>query len=736
MARVRKPQGGKAYRWRVREMSKPREVHLWTKYALAYVLVMAIPFTVFSVMVNRYLTNEMTASIQSEMTNTLSAARQSFDQKINQMVSISLQINQVNDFRGASLSTYSYASRRNVQQMLKAFWATSQAYKGISYYQRDLPEVVFTIAGTFDVSNYRLFLDEPTGRWLTLAEMNDEQLNQVWYAADENRDGIYSKSDTLIFAQPVADIPGGFLLFEWSEAGVRSMLPSIPEGGQLTITHGGKWLYPFQTGEELRQPEAGLRKTDDGYWEGAAYSPDFGLTYGYRCQVGDLGSKARTTLQAYMLIIGLIGLLCFFAIVETSRHHAKPIEQLMELTEDLVPDDVYGIARLQSAMHQLRSYSQQLVDIRTSTLRSNALIRLVRGRYHSEEDAEENLRRLDMTFRQPWRVVMLLQRDKAWEMDVPEKVCARLSRSHDIYGFSYAERSVFVMLVGMDSQDRQPLVRELEQLAQEPEFADSQPRFSLGIPFEKLTQAPQSYMDALSAGRRMTGEGVAVYEQSEPEEAPFYPEEELQALETALNNQDRNRTAFLYDILMTMVSRNRHVYLYTVTLLSEMIRLYTQALPEEEDGASVCGPVVCGQCVNDVEDMLDCLRKLHLRALQHMTEQDLENSATEMTGIANYISSCEELDTLTVSTVAERYGMNASSLSHRFKKQMGCNISDYIFTCKMNHACTLLRSTDQTVAEIAQKVGYSQYTSFVRQFKRQKGLTPTAYRDAWRKEHE
>lgn len=736
MARVRKPQSGKAYRWRVREMSKPRAVHLWTKYALAYVLVMAIPFTVFSVMVNRYLTNEMTASIQSEMTNTLSAARQSFDQKINQMVSISLQINQVNDFRGASLSTYSYASRRNVQQMLKAFWATSQAYKGISYYQRDLPEVVFTIAGTFDVSNYRLFLDEPTGRWLTLAEMNDEQLNQVWYAADENRDGIYSKSDTLIFAQPVADIPGGFLLFEWSEAGVRSMLPSIPEGGQLTITHGGKWLYPFQTGEELRQPEAGLRKTDDGYWEGAAYSPDFGLTYGYRCQVGDLGSKARTTLQAYMLIIGLIGLLCLFAIVETSRHHAKPIEQLMELTEDLVPDDVYGIARLQSAMHQLRSYSQQLVDIRTSTLRSNALIRLVRGRYHSEEDAEENLRRLDMTFRQPWRVVMLLQRDKAWEMDVPEKVCARLSRSHDIYGFSYAERSVFVMLVGMDSQDRQPLVRELEQLAQEPEFADSQPRFSLGIPFEKLTQAPQSYMDALSAGRRMTGEGVAVYEQSEPEEAPFYPEEELQALETALNNQDRNRTAFLYDILMTMVSRNRHVYLYTVTLLSEMIRLYTQALPEEEDGASVCGPVVCGQCVNDVEDMLDCLRKLHLRALQHMTEQDLENSATEMTGIANYISSCEELDTLTVSTVAERYGMNASSLSHRFKKQMGCNISDYIFTCKMNHACALLRSTDQTVAEIAQKVGYSQYTSFVRQFKRQKGLTPTAYRDAWRKEHE
>ncbi len=738
MARVRQLQRRRVYHGAQENCPSPlhtqvRAAHLWIRYALAYVLVMAIPFTVFSVMVNRYLTNEMTASIQSEMTNTLAAARQSFDQKINQMVSISLQIDQVNDFRGASLSTYSYASRRAVQQMLKAFWATGQVYRGISYYQRDLPGIVFTIAGTFDVNNYRFFYDGQTGSWLTLEQMSDEQLDQVWYAAGENRDGITPKGATLIFTQPVPNIPGGFLLFELSESGVRSMLPSIPEGGQLTITRNGTWLYPFQPDETLRQPEPGLHKTDGGQWEDAVYSPEFNITYGYRCETGDLGAKTRATLQVYMLVTVLIGLLCLFAIVETSRHHARPIEQLVALTEDLVPDDVYGIARLQSAMHQLRSYSQQLVDIRTSTLRTNALIRLVRGRYHSEEDAEENLRRLDMTFRQPWRVVMLLQRDQAWEMDVPEKVCARLSRSHDIYGFSYAERSVFVMLVGMDSQDRRPLVRELELLAQEPEFSDSQPRFSLGIPFEKLTQAPQSYMDALSAGRRMTGEGVAVYEQSEPEETPFYPEDELQALETALSNQDRNRTAFLYDILMTMVSRNRHVYLYSVTLLSEMIRLYTQALPEENGG---CGPVVCGQCVNDVEDMLDCLRNLHTRALQHMAEQDLENSATEMTGIANYISSCEELDTLTVSTVAERYGMNASSLSHRFKKQMGCNISDYIFTCKMNHACALLRSTDQTVAEIAQKVGYSQYTSFVRQFKRQKGLTPTAYRDAWRKEHE
>ena len=93
MARVRQPRRKYLEQRRRREEPKPRIAHLWVKYALAYVLVMAIPFIVFSVMANRYLANEITASIQSEMTNTLAAARQSFDQKINQMVSISLQIN-------------------------------------------------------------------------------------------------------------------------------------------------------------------------------------------------------------------------------------------------------------------------------------------------------------------------------------------------------------------------------------------------------------------------------------------------------------------------------------------------------------------------------------------------------------------------------------------------------------------------------------------------------------------
>ena len=711
-------------------------MQLWKKMALTYVLIMLIPFAIFSTIINSYLTNEMADSVQSEMTNTLATAQKNFSQKINQMVAISLQIGQMKDFTSKNLSDYSYSSRKNIQQALLTFIVTGQTYYGISYYQRSLPNIVFTKMGTVEVTNYHIFYDAASEQWLTLEQMSDAQLNQRWYTVNQHQNVLNQNEKTLIFAQPLADISGGFLLFEFHEADIRSLLPSIADESQITIAQNGSLLYPFSaSNEELNFSEAGLHKTQDGFWENTIYSQDFNITYVYRCKASDLGSNARFALQTFMVIMSIVGLVCIGIIVQTTRHHTKPIEQLVKLTEDLVPNDVYGLARLQTAMHQLRSYSQELVDIRTGALRTNVLIRLIRGRYSCEEDAEESLRRVDVTFRQPWRVIILLQQDQAAESDMPEKTAARLSSKHDVYAFSYAERSIFVMLVGMDSQVRQPLVEELKALSEEAKSSDRQIRFAVGSAFQKMSAASQSYMDALSAARRMTEECVTVYE-TEDEGAAFYPEEELNALQIALNNMDRNRVSFLYDILMRMVSRNRSAFLYTVTILSEMIRLYSEALPQENSSEARSDAALCDCQVNDIEDMLDCLSSLHTRMLQHMAKLDIEDSSTEMLGIANFISSCDELSTLTVSSVADRYGMNVSSLSHRFKNQMGCNISDYIFNCKMNHACALLRSTDQTVAEIAQQIGYSQYTSFVRQFKRQKGLTPTAYREAWRKEQE
>ena len=710
---------------------------IWIKYAVTYLMVLAIPLLVFNAFFNVYISSQTQKDVEEAMTGILTKVQTDFDQKVNQMFAISAQLSKVRDFKPGSLSQYSFEARQAIRQALAAYAATNMFFQDIVYYHCQLPDVVFTSCGTYSASFYRVFYDPDLDQWLTLDQMEPGRLTQRWFRYGENASGRIGMGDALFYCQPLED-GQGCLLYEIREASISGLFDAVTQGGEVYILREGAPLYPFQPGalpENIRPGET-PRRLADGRYQFALASPSTGLTYVYISGASDIGVVAQTALNAFMLLTVAVGLCCFIMVVLAAGRHAKPIDQLVSLSAEIAPDNVHGVASIQNAMHQLQSRSQELDAMLQDAMRGHALIRLIRGKYRSGQEAEDNLRRLDMTFRQPYRVIMLLRWDVDWEeRELPRRITAYLSRQHDVYGFAYAERSVYVLMAGMDSPDRQPLAAQLAEMTGQPEFSAGHLHFSLGGSFTTFTDAQESYMQALSSSRRNPGAPVTLFQESDENEL-FYPREELQALEAALANQDRNRTAFLYDVLLTLIQKHNHIYFYTVSLLSEMINLYLQSLSLRNtgraDGPDSYAASLKGEYMNDVDDMLVCLRRLHTRALQLMTESDLSSSATEMTGIANYISACEEWDTLTVGAVADRFGIHVSSLSHKFKEQMGCNISDYILTCKMNHACTLLRSTEETVADIAQRIGYSQYTSFVRTFKRLKGMTPTAYRDAWR----
>ena len=705
---------------------------LWLKYAATYLLVLAVPFLAFTLFFNSFLAQETEKNARETLESALDKIVTDFDQRVEQMAVIGAQLDNMRDFGLVSLQNFDYSVRYGVQRSLLAFKNTNTFFRDILYYHRAQPQVVFSGVGTYLTSYYRLVYDSVSGRFRPLNGLS-AVLVKGWVPCQRVTAGQLNLPAALLYIQPLTTVSGGYLIFEIQESSVRAMTRVAPPQSELYILAGNTLLYPFQ-GEAPVMPLNEPGKRPDGRYQYARFSPSTGLTYLYIAEISNIGAMARTMLTSFMALSAAVSALCFGAIVIFSRRHAKPIEQLVTLADDIAPGGGPGVVRLQNAMHQLQSRIKELDEMRQNTMRGHALIRLIRGKYRGEEEAEDNLRRLDIAFRQPYRVILLMEAAGEDREELTGRALEYLARQHDVYGFAYAERSAYVMMVGMDSESRAPLERELRAFIAQLGPAESRPRFSLGGEFTHFTRAQESYMQALSAARRDPAKAVALYQAADENEL-FYPREELRALGAALENQDRNRTAFLYDVLMKLVRQHTPEYFYTVSLVSEMINLYLQAPSRQnpEGGEENYAASLQGMYMNDPEDMIACLQRLHTQALQWMTENDLSSSTTEMTGVANYISACEELDTLTVGTVAERFGLNISSLSHKFKEQMGCNISDYILTCKMNHACTLLRSTEETVADIAEKVGYSQYTSFVRQFKRQKGVTPTAYREAWQR---
>ena len=83
---------------------------------------------------------------------------------------------------------------------------------------------------------------------------------------------------------------------------------------------------------------------------------------------------------------------------------------------------------------------------------------------------------------------------------------------------------------------------------------------------------------------------------------------------------------------------------------------------------------------------------------------------------------------LSVGMVADHFHISISNLSHQFKAKMDRTVSNYIAEKKFDYARKLLLETDESIGTIAEKLGYSQATSFIRKFKQIYGITPSEYK--------
>ncbi|MFV0504557.1 MAG: helix-turn-helix domain-containing protein [Lachnospirales bacterium] len=78
--------------------------------------------------------------------------------------------------------------------------------------------------------------------------------------------------------------------------------------------------------------------------------------------------------------------------------------------------------------------------------------------------------------------------------------------------------------------------------------------------------------------------------------------------------------------------------------------------------------------------------------------------------------------------VAKEIGLNETYLSRVFKEKIGVNFTEYLNKVRLEAAVDLLSTTNLTVFQVAQEVGYNSESYFSRIFKQYYGLSPKAYR--------
>lgn len=129
------------------------------------------------------------------------------------------------------------------------------------------------------------------------------------------------------------------------------------------------------------------------------------------------------------------------------------------------------------------------------------------------------------------------------------------------------------------------------------------------------------------------------------------------------------------------------------------------------------------------EGMLVKIKELCAYICKSVSDARSEQNGRLNERLRAYIDERSADNGLSLTSIADYFGMTPQYVSGFFKKQNGVNVTDYIVEVRIREAKRLLADTEQTVLQVAQKVGYATDIGFIRVFKKLEGITPGKYRE-------
>ncbi|MCM1135832.1 MAG: AraC family transcriptional regulator [Clostridium sp.] len=104
-----------------------------------------------------------------------------------------------------------------------------------------------------------------------------------------------------------------------------------------------------------------------------------------------------------------------------------------------------------------------------------------------------------------------------------------------------------------------------------------------------------------------------------------------------------------------------------------------------------------------------------------------EHTLQRIISACTYISSnCT--DDITLEDAADYAGFSKYHFSRLFKSYMGNSFTEYLSSCRINYAKSLLANPDINIADIAMQSGFGSIASFNRVFRKSEGCSPSDFR--------
>lgn len=548
--------------------------------------------------------------------------------------------------------------------------------------------------------------------------------------------------------------PDGFLVFYDSEGNVVSDYPT-DIGSTVTMSE----VVPLtrSNGDGFDSTERVVAGQDYLMLTGAA--PTLGWTILAGIPSNVVTQQIRYIPVLFSIMAG-IALLAFLSVAVTfARNNSRLVERVMDILnnrQDDRPvlkvsgfDSLYAMAR---KVVQDRQTLDEELAVRNVWLQGSTVERLMRGFHDPEEPIEKLLSSVGLTLKGDQFLVAVLRVtsargacDVAHELAVHPKIVQRsLIERSDVSVLTH-EISVDTagFILGYRSGDFECAKQEIEvAFSFLREFAhESMGRnylIGVGAPRETLTEIHESCDEALAAidfSTTQNGFSLAYYDEIVSDEIyTSFPVELEARLSRVINTSSEADAERVFQSIFPDASiRAKWSVAYKEQFKSFVMGIVIKLFSMESVASYDSSVITIGTFRELQEESdLDLFRDRVLSIVKDLIryKRSLRNVKDEkqIERIAEMIRTHYAEPEFSVSAISDALHITPGYLSSLFKEHEGESISARIESVRLEHAADLLRSTEEHVHDIQDKVGYRNPNTFYKAFKRRFGRSPKEYR--------
>lgn len=459
----------------------------------------------------------------------------------------------------------------------------------------------------------------------------------------------------------------------------------------------------------------------------------------------------RIVIYLYIIITLLLGCIIIFT---SARKNAKPIRDLSLLLNTSLDVRYQGdeLDNIQLSIHHLLNEKirmDPIVEASENTLQKNIISDILRGNFASANALDEICRTANITFANDYFVVFYFSLADVPQPDIPiikYAISNVLTEILEPIGQVKMDDSELFSLFGIVNlaEDSEEIKKKfLDQLNFLQTFFAKQFSIVINIGVGRIYKGIENIALSCSNAKEaaeyctLTGaQDIVPYEKiNEHNDYYRYSLDDENKLYTAVMNGDIVQSKQLLDHI---VEKNSQLSLDMIRCLffdlaaTALKIMSSRTIDRRTVFDSGDSPYEFLTNCKTMSQLTEAIHALFEKVCREINNHHIVREEKLIADITDYMNKNYSDPNMSMSMVADAFGLNYTYVSHFFKDFMNASFVDYISELRVQKAAELLLTTTLPISRIAADVGYANATVLIKIFKKYTGTTPGSYRKAAR----